>query len=190
MRTPENADNSSELSAHFLQLSTASLQSGRFARGEALLCASARRYLPQNPSYPPALPGIDDVADAGFCPTAAWMQPPFAKPVPVVKREFLLGGDVSFRNDPDPAANRFRPAVRFAGVIDQPRDVPRHASIEIIPAIQFENVHRSVTAAALALEPQFLPAARLRFRDTLADVFNNPRTAGNGRERVDSGAVN
>lgn len=146
--------------------------------------------LPQNSPQPPALARIHDKAGTQPRATAARMERPVFQWISVIERQLFTDGDIATCDDPDPAADLLGPAIRRAGVIDQPRHVVGRASVQIVAPVEIENGDARFATFALVRDATRLAALRLRFRDPFADVFDNTCAVSDGRFRVDAVSVN
>ena len=147
-------------------------------------------FAARDATEPPALVFRDDEAGATARAAAARVQPPFAKRKAVVVGELLAGRDVAARDDPDPAAHDFDAAVRRAGMVDEPGHAAAHSTIEIVPAIEHENVDAAIAAALQACEPLGFASLRFGFADSFAGVFDDARAVGDRSAGENAAAVN
>src|SRR5829696_4814225 len=102
----------------------------------------------------------------------------------VVVGELLTLPERAGGADPDQAILDFDPAVRRAGMIDEPREVSADAGVDHPAAVQ-----REAPDAALR-EVLLLTLEALLVRDLLARVVGDARVLGNGLGRVHAPARN
>ncbi len=131
----------------------------------------------------------DDKAGTAPAAAAARMPPPLGEREPVVERQLRAGGNFSSCDNPNPAANHLDAAIRGTGMIDQPGDISPCATVEVVPAVQGENVNTVITAPPLSGETLRLAPHRFRLGDSLAGVFDDARIRRDRFPRTDAATV-
>lgn len=137
----------------------------------------------------PALILGDDEAGAARRAAAAGVQAPFGEGETVIVGELLVRGEVATGDDPDVATDDFDAAIRRAGMVDETRDASARTAIDVMTAVEHEDVNRIVTAATLAFEPLGFAAGGLGLGDALAGVLDDRRAVGDGAAGEDTAAV-
>src|SRR5204863_4990308 len=105
--------------------------------------------------------------------------------VRIVVRQLFSRLNVTDRLDPDPRVVDDRVAIRIARVVDEPRLVAVHGSIDHDVVVNREQIRVMPLVAAVRI-----PRVGLRRGETLSRVFDQPRSSWNSLSRKCPFALN
>ena len=107
----------------------------------------------------------------------------------IIISELFAGPNNSLRENPDTALDNLHLAVGVTRVIDEPRPVPRHVTVDVVLAVEREQIDMPRTALARAVHLFLGKSVAVFDRNQLADVLDNLHPFGDRRGCIDAPAV-